>query len=76
MNDEVRVNAQAKSPSVLRVVVIAGATAVLASAVTPASAASAHSKRAVPAPKPQPPSTGGSSGPISLQWMIGAPLRP
>ena len=69
-------NAQAKTPSVLRVVVIAGAAAVLASAVTPASAASVHAKHTARAPRPSPLATGGASGRFSLLWMIHAPLRP
>ena len=75
-------SARAKSPSVLRVVVIAGAFAVLASAVTPAYAAPPHAKHE-PAKKPrivqpvgQPSSgSGGSSGPFSIEWMITAPMR-
>jgi len=64
------------------VVVIAGAIAVLASAMTPLSAAERVTK--APASKPlklvRPKRVantgGGSSGMLSLEWTIGAMLRP
>ena len=72
-------NAPGKSPSAWRRVVIAGAFAVLASAVTPASVAAAAPAKPQPVKKhkPVPPrSSGGSSGLLSLEWTIGAALRP
>jgi hypothetical protein len=70
------VNAEAKSPSVLRVVVIAGATAVLASAVTPVHAAPAHQKRTFLVRKPPSLPRRGGAGPVLLEWMTRASLRP
>lgn len=71
-------NVPGKSPSVRRVAVIAGAFTVLASAVTPASAAPQRAKPA--ATKKQgsrvPVACGGRTGPASLEWAISAPLRP
>jgi hypothetical protein len=75
------VNAPGKSPSVRRVVVIAGALTLLASAMTPAIAGQQHVKAVAakkhnpPAPRPQ--SSGGSgAGPLSLEWSIASSLRP
>jgi hypothetical protein len=82
------VNVAGKSPSPVRVAVIAGAFAVLASAVTPAYAAAPAGKVLVgkkrpPAPRSTPaPGNGSSSkgggtgGPVSLDWTISATLRP
>ena len=82
-------NVLGKSPSPMRVAVIAGAVALLASAVTPVHAAPVRSKTkiaakplqpqqvsAAPAPSPARKTGGGSAGRLSLQWMIGAELRP
>ena len=82
-------NVLGKSPSPMRVAVIAGAVALLASAVTPVHAAPVRSKAkiaakplqpqqvsAAPAPSPARKTGGGSAGRLSLQWMIGAELRP
>ena len=72
-------NVPGKSPSAWRVVVTAGVFTVLASAVTPASAAPPV-KRAHPAKKqPQAASQGGgggSGGRAWLEWAITASLRP
>lgn len=77
-------NALGKSPSPMRVVVIAGAVAVLASAMTPASAATSRPKE-TPAKKvsktPLPPARpnsggGGHAGPLSIEWRAVEPLRP
>ena len=74
--------APGKSPSVRRRVVIAGAFAVLASAMTTASAAAPAPSKPQPVkkhklpPPPAPRSNGGSSGLLSLEWAIGAALRP
>ena len=77
-----------KSPSPVRVAVIAGAFAMLASAVTPAQAAVPAAKERVakqrtvkkrPAPVPSPAQRqggGGASRRLSLEWMIGAEMRP
>ena len=67
-----------KSPSPWRVVVIAGAVAVLSSAMTPACAAAAPTRPVVvkkPIAKPERPH-GGASGPHSLEWTITTSLRP
>jgi len=73
------VNVPGKSPSVWRVVVIAGASAVLASAMTPAAQAVTPVKKA-PVAKKRPvtrvPKGGGGGGPQSLEWAINAILRP
>ena len=76
-------NAPGKSPSGRRVVVIAGATCLLALAVTPVSAAPAKPKEAAAkkqtkAPRPPVRSGGGGSnaGPLSLEWRAGDALRP
>ena len=84
-------NVLGKSPSPMRVAVIAGAVALLASAVTPVHAAPVRSKTKIaakplqpqqvspapaPAPSPARKTGGGSAGRLSLQWMIGAELRP
>ena len=81
-------NVLGKSPSPMRVVVIAGAVALLASAVTPAYAAAPAgkdrvAKKRLPAPAPAPrrdrtntDGGGGGSGPISLEWTVSATLRP
>ncbi|WP_341633364.1 hypothetical protein [Sphingomonas agri] len=72
------VNTPSKSPSQRRVVVIAGAWAVLASAVTPVFAepprerARFTKKSAAPARSPG----GGSGGAFSLERTITAVLRP
>ena len=77
-------NAPGKSPSVWRVAVIAGAGALFASAMTPAYSAAppaklvATKKKAPDLGKAPPPASrgGGPVSPISLQWMLGAGLRP
>ena len=83
-------NVLGKSPSPMRVAVIAGAVAWLASAVTPVHAAAPVRSKAkiaakplqpqqvsaAPAPSPARKTGGGSAGRLSLQWMIGAELRP
>jgi hypothetical protein len=75
-------SAPGKSPSFWRVAVVAGAGALFASAMTPAHAAAIPAKP-VPAKKKdsarqqQQQSRGGASAsPLSLQWMMGASLRP
>lgn len=78
-------NAPGKSPSVWRVAVIAGAGAFFASAMTPAHSAAMPAKL-VAAKKKSPDAgkaaqqpagrTGGATNPFSLQWMMGASLRP
>jgi hypothetical protein len=83
------VNVLGKSPSPMRVAVIAGAVALLASAMTPVHAASPVAKERVakkrpptPPPAPVPSRTnsggggGGTGGPVSLDWTISAALRP
>ena len=74
-----------KSPSPKRVVAIAGAVAVLVSAVAPASAASPRKepvarKQAKAPVLPVRPAGGGGggsrSGPLSLEWRAAEPLRP
>jgi hypothetical protein len=73
------VNVPGKSPSVWRVVVIAGAGAVLASAMTPAAQAATPAKKAALAkrrPVTNAPKGGGGGGPQSLEWAIHAMLRP
>jgi hypothetical protein len=59
------------------VVVTAVACVMLASVVTPVSAAAAHRAK-VPAKKPAPTAGqgGGPSGPVSLEWAVRALLRP
>ena len=78
-------NAPGKSPSVWRVVVIAGSFAVLASAMTPASAApnrpkeTAAKKQAKVTPAPARLTGGGGgahAGPLSLEWRAADNLRP
>ena len=82
-------SALGKSPSLKRVGIIAGAFAVLASAVTPACAAAPVAKERVvkkrPHVPPPPPAprrehsgggAGGSGGPMSLDWSISSALRP
>ena len=85
-------NVPGKSPSLIRVAVIAGAFAVLSSAVTPAFAATPATpqpvakrpmiKKRPPAPQPAPapnrgnPGGGGTGGPFSLDWTLTAGLRP
>ena len=69
-------NTLGKSPSPMRVGVIAGAAAVLAVAMTPASAASGRPKetpakkvtKAVPPPARPTNSGGGRAGPFSIEW--------
>ena len=72
-------NVPGKSPSHWRVVVIAGAGAVLVSAVTPAFAAQPRPKKAA-VEKKRPPVTvskgGGGSGSHWVEWAISATLRP
>jgi len=86
------VNVPGKSPSPVRVAVIAGAFAALASAVTPAHAAIPAAaqpvatqrvpKKRPPAPPPVPAPNrgnvggGGNGGPFSLDWTVTAALRP
>jgi len=78
------VNAPGKSPSGRRVAVIAGATCLLALAVTPVSASSPKAKEAATKklPKPAAPHVrggsggGGHAGPLSLEWRSGESLRP
>jgi len=81
-----------KSPLPVRVAVIASAFAVLASAVTPAQAATRAAtqpiakqrvaKKRPPAPAPAPAPNrgnlggGGNGGPFSLDWTLAAGLRP
>ena len=74
-----------KSPSDWRVVVIAGAFAVLTSAMTPDRAAAANHPKAStvkkPAettapPRPQTRGGGGPAGPLSLEWRAAEALRP
>ena len=88
----VRVNVAGKSLSPVRVAVIAAALAVLASAVTPAQAATRAASQPVakqrvlkkrpPAPPPAPAPNrgnlggGGNGGPFSLDWTLAAGLRP
>ena len=76
-------NASGKSPSGRRVVVIAGATCLLALAVTPVSAAPLKpkvtaAKKQAKAPPPPVRSGGGgaTAGPLSLEWRAGEALRP
>jgi len=79
------VNTPGKSPSDWRVVVIAGAVAVLASAMTPDPAAAANRPKPS-AVKKQPKTTsapprpdsrgGGHAGPLSLEWRAAEALRP
>lgn len=77
-------NAPGKSPSVRRVVVIAGAAAALASAMTPVSAASPLRPKPALTGKGHSPVTakhrrgvaGGGSGLLSFQWAITSMLRP
>jgi cation diffusion facilitator CzcD-associated flavoprotein CzcO len=73
------VNVPGKSPSVWRVVVIVGAGAVLASAMTPAAQAVTRAKKVTVAKK-RPAATAskaaGGGGPQGLDWAINAPLRP
>lgn len=70
-------NVPGKSPSVWRVVVIAGAGAVLASAMTPAFAAAPARKSAIARKRAAATaSRGGGAGPPSLEWTISAMLRP
>lgn len=78
-------NAPGKSPSGRRVAVIAGATCLLALAVTPVSAASPKPREAATKklPKPVAPHVrvgsgggGGHTGPLSLEWRAGDTLRP
>jgi hypothetical protein len=65
-----------KSPSHWRVVVIAGAGAVLVSAMTPVHAAAPDNK-AVAKKRPAPAlSQKGHEGPPSFRWVVGAALRP
>lgn len=72
-------NVPGKFPSVWRVVVIAGAGAVLASAVTPAAQAVTPIKK-VAVVKKRPVTTpqkgAGGGGPQSLDWAINGTLRP
>ena len=71
-------NVPGKSPSVWRVVAIAGAGAVLASAMTPAAQAVTPAKK-VSVAKKRPAATSkpaGGGGPQSLDWAINATLRP
>ena len=72
-------NVPGKSPSVWRVVAIAGAGAVLASAMTPAAQAVTPAKKVAVAKK-RPAATAskaaGGGGPQSLDWAISATLRP
>jgi hypothetical protein len=73
------VNVPRKSPSVWRVVVIAGAGAVLTSAMTPAAQAVTPIKKTAVAkkrPVTRAPKGGGGGGPQSLEWAINAILRP
>jgi hypothetical protein len=75
------VNVLDKSPSSMRVVVIAGAFAVLASAVTPVHAASpvrvkVSRARKSPSSPARVANAGGSARRLSLEWAIGAELRP
>ena len=85
-------NVAGKSPSPVRVAVIASAFVVLASAVTPAHAATLAPtqpvakqrvpKKRPPAPPPAPAPDrgnlggGGNGGPFSLDWTLAAGLRP
>ena len=75
-------SAPGKSPSVWRVAVIAGAGAFFASAMTPAHSAAMPSKPPIAKKKGadaarQPANrSGGATNPLSLQWMMGASLRP
>jgi hypothetical protein len=70
------VNALVKSPS-RRVAVIAGTIAVLMPAMTPAAAASPREKLHVTKKQQvERRPTGGGSGPVSLERMITAALRP
>ena len=85
-------NMPGKSLSPVRVAVIAGAFVVLASAVTPAHAATLAptqpvakqrvAKKRPPAPPPAPAPNrgnlggGGNGGPFSLDWTLAAGLRP
>jgi hypothetical protein len=72
------VNVPAKSPSVWRVVVIAGTGAVLASAMTPAFAAPTRVKKTA-VEKKHPPVTvskGGGGNARWVEWAISATLRP
>jgi hypothetical protein len=76
------VNVPGKSPSVWRVVVIAGAGAVLASAMTPAFAARPLGKMSAPKKhrseiaRPARSPAGGNSGRMSFEWAITSVLRP
>jgi hypothetical protein len=74
------VNVPGKSPSIWRVVVNAGAGAVLASAMTPVAHAAAPIKTTAVAKKRPatrtPKGGGGGGGPQSLEWAINAMLRP
>lgn len=73
-----------RSPSPWRVAVITGAIAVLASAMTPASAAQWPNKKTAVGKQWRKPAlakrlantAGGGSGMLSLDWMITAMLRP
>ena len=75
-------SAPGKSPSVWRAAVIAGALSV--SAMTPANAAAMPGKPIVTKkklpdvarPAQQSAARGGNPGPLSLQWVMGASLRP
>jgi hypothetical protein len=77
-------SAPGKSPSVWRVVAIAGAGVLFASAMAPARAAAMPAKPVLAKKKlpdlvrPQQPAGrgGGSASPLSLQWMMGSGLRP
>ena len=76
-------SAPGKSPSCRRVAVIAGATCLLALAMTPVSAAPPKPKEATakkaakaPAPAVRLGGGGGHTGPLSLEWRTGESLRP
>ncbi|MEO8453847.1 MAG: hypothetical protein ABI454_01690 [Sphingomicrobium sp.] len=71
-----------KFPSVWRVVVIAGAGAVLTTAMTPAFAGRPLAKPSMTKKHPSDigraarPAAGGNSGRMSLEWAITSVLRP
>ena len=76
-------NAPGKSPSDWRVAAIAGVGVIFASAMTPAHAAAmpakppSAKKKAPELARQQPSARGGASAsPLSLQWIMGAGLRP
>ena len=78
-------NAPGKSPSGRRVVVIAGATCLLALAVTPVSAAPSKVKETTAKKQARAQGLrvragggggGGQTGPLSLEWRASESLRP